>query len=209
MSELLTAAETLAHIGPAVSIFGSARLPADSPYSVMSRTLGQKFAAAGFAVIAGGGPGIMEAANRGAFEAGGTSIGLNIRLPAEQGDNPYQTIGLNFEYFYGRKATFFMHSTAYVALPGGFGTLDELFEALTLIQTGKIPRGPIVLVGSSFWSGLIEWLRQEVLKLGMITERHLSLFVIEDDLDKVVKIVAEYEVTHHEESHRASSLPRS
>lgn len=209
MSELLTAAETLACLGPAVSIFGSARLPADSPYSEMSRQLGRKLAQAGLAVIAGGGPGIMEAANRGAFEVGGTSIGLNIRLPAEQADNPYQTIGLNFEYFYGRKATFFMHSTAYIALPGGYGTLDELFEALTLIQTGKIPRGPIVLVGSEFWNGLIDWLKSEVLSLGMITDSHLSLFVVEDDLDMVVRIITDYEHTHYEEAHRGSSLPSS
>ena len=209
MSELLTAAETLAHLGPAVSIFGSARLAADSPYCRMSHELGHKLAKAGLAVIAGGGPGIMEAANRGAFEAGGTSIGLNIRLPAEQADNLYQTIGLNFDYFYGRKATFFMHSTAYIGLPGGYGTLDELFEALTLIQTGKIPRGPIVLVGSDFWSGLVDWLKSEVLRLGMITPEHLDLFVIEDDLDKVVQLTVEYVHTHYEESHRKSILPHS
>jgi len=209
MSELLSAAETLANLGPAVSIFGSARLPADNPYCVMSRELGRRFAQEGFAVIAGGGPGIMESANRGAFEVGGTSVGLNIRLPAETADNPYQTIGLSFEYFYGRKATFFMHSMAYIALPGGFGTLDELFETLTLVQTGKIPRGPVILVGSSFWNGLIDWLKQEVLSLKMITPDHLKLFTVEDDLDKVVQTVVDYYKSHKDEAHRKSSLPRS
>lgn len=209
MSEMLAAAETLAHIGPAVSIFGSARLEANSPYCKMSHELGHKLAKAGLTVIAGGGPGIMEAANRGAFEAGGTSIGLNIRLPAEQADNPYQTIGLKFDYFYGRKATFFMHSSAYIGLPGGYGTLDELFEALTLIQTGKIPKGPIVLVGASFWNGLIDWMRDQVLGLGMITPAHLELFRVEDDLDKVVDLIVQYTQTHYEESHRTSTLPRS
>jgi uncharacterized protein (TIGR00730 family) len=208
MSEMLHAAETLAHVGPAVSVFGSARLPADSPYCTLSHELGARLARAGLAVIAGGGPGIMAAANQGAFEAGGTSIGLNIRLPAEQKDNPYQTIDLTFEYFYSRKATFFMHSTAYIALPGGFGTLDELFEALTLIQTGKIPAGPIILMGSEFWAGLIDWLNAEVLRIGMITPAHMSLFTIEDDPARVVELVLAYEYAHLGESLRPSTLPR-
>jgi uncharacterized protein (TIGR00730 family) len=208
MSEMIRAAETLADVGPAVSIFGSARLPADSPYCALSRVLGEKFAKAGLAVIAGGGPGIMEAANRGAFEAGGTSIGLNIRLPAEQRDNAYQTIDLTFEYFYARKATFFMHSTAYIALPGGFGTLDELFEALTLIQTGKIPAGPIVLVGRTFWQGLIDWLNEQVLSMGMITPRHMSIFTLEDDPDRIVDMILRYEYAHQDVALRPSELPR-
>jgi len=208
MSEMVLAAETLAHVGPAVSVFGSARLPADSPYCTLSREIGARLAKAGLAVIAGGGPSIMGAANRGAFESGGTSIGLNIKLPAEQRDNPYQTIGLQFEYFYSRKATFFMHSMAYIALPGGFGTLDELFEALTLIQTGKIPAGPVILVGRAFWSGLIDWLNAEVLKLGMITPSHMDLFIIEDDPARVVDQVLAYKYTHLSESLRPSTLPR-
>lgn len=208
MSELVRAAETLSRIGPAASIFGSARLAPQSPYCRLAEELGQRLAKAGLAVIAGGGPGIMHAANQGAFEAGGTSVGLNIKLPAEASNNPFQTIDLQFEYFYSRKATFFMHSMAYIALPGGFGTLDELFEALTLIQTGKIPAGPVILVGSQFWQGLIDWLNQEVLSLGMVTERHMSLFHIEDDPELVTKLVLEYEYTHLSEANRPSSLPR-
>jgi uncharacterized protein (TIGR00730 family) len=208
MSELVRAAETLSRIGPAASIFGSARLAPDSPYCGLARELGERLAKAGLAVIAGGGPGIMHAANQGAFEAGGTSIGLNIKLPAEASNNPFQTIDLQFEYFYSRKATFFMHSMAYIALPGGFGTLDELFEALTLIQTGKVPPGPIILVGSSFWQGLIDWLNQEVLSLGMVTDRHMSLFQIHDDPATIVQLVLDYEYTHLSEANRASSLPR-
>lgn len=208
MSEMVLAAETLAHVGPAVSVFGSARLPPDSPYCALSRELGARLAKAGLAVIAGGGPGIMAAANQGAFESNGTSIGLNIKLPAEQKDNPYQTIDLQFEYFYSRKATFFMHSTAYIALPGGFGTLDEIFEALTLIQTGKVPAGPVILVGRSFWSGLIDWLRAEVLSLGMITPSHMDLFTIEDDPARVIELVLDYNYKHLGESLRPSALPR-
>lgn len=208
MSELVNAAETLSRIGPAVSIFGSARLPAHSPYCSLAQDIGKRLAAANLCVIAGGGPGIMHAANQGAYEAGGTSIGLNIKLPAEKTNNPFQTIDLQFEYFYSRKATFFMHSMAYIALPGGFGTLDELFEALTLIQTGKIPHGPVILVGRTFWQGLIDWLEAEVLRLDMVTDRHMSLFQIEDDPEKVVKYVIDYEYSHLKEAHRASSLPR-
>jgi len=208
MSEMVHAAETLAHVGPAVSIFGSARLPQDSPYCELSRDLGARLAAAGFAVIAGGGPGIMAAANQGAFEAKGISIGLNIALPSEKKNNPYQTIDLPFEYFYSRKATFFMHSMAYIALPGGFGTLDELFEPPTLIQTGKVPAGPIILVGSEFWQGLIDWLEAEVLKLGMITPSHLSLFTIEDDPVKVIEQILAFEYQHLGQADRPSTLPR-
>ncbi|MCD8504216.1 MAG: TIGR00730 family Rossman fold protein [Burkholderiaceae bacterium] len=208
MSELVRAAEALSKIGPAASVFGSARLPADSAYCALATELGDKLARAGLAVIAGGGPGIMQAANRGAFEAGGTSVGLNIRLPAEHTNNPFQSIDLQFEYFYSRKATFFMHSMAYIALPGGFGTLDELFEALTLIQTRKIPPGPVILMGKTFWSGLIDWIEREVLSLNMVTPSHMTLFAIEDDPQKVVDMVLAYEYTHLSEANRPSSLPR-
>lgn len=208
MSELVRAAEALSRIGPAASVFGSARLPADSPYCALATELGERLARAGFAVIAGGGPGIMQAANRGAFEAGGTSVGLNIRLPAEHTNNPFQSIDLQFEYFYSRKATFFMHSMAYIALPGGFGTLDELFEALTLIQTRKIPQGPVILMGRSFWVGLIDWIESQVLSLNMVTPNHMKLFQIEDDPQKVVDLVLAYEYTHLPEANRPSSLPR-
>ena len=208
MSELVRAAETLSRIGPAASIFGSARLAPDSPFCHLAQDIGARLAKAGLTVIAGGGPGIMHAANQGAFEAGGTSVGLNIKLPAEASNNPFQTIDLQFEYFYSRKATFFMHSMAYIALPGGFGTLDELFEALTLIQTGKIPPGPVILVGSDFWAGLIEWLNQEVLSLGMVTDSHMSLLQVEDDPETIVNLVMAYEYSHLEQANRPSSLPR-
>lgn len=208
MSELVRAAETLSRIGPAVSVFGSARLAPESPYCHLAQDLGARLAKAGLTVIAGGGPGVMHAANQGAYEAGGTSVGLNIKLPAEASNNPFQTIDLQFEYFYSRKATFFMHSMAYIALPGGFGTLDELFEALTLIQTGKIPPGPIILVGSSFWQGLIDWINKEVLSLGMVTDRHMSLFRIEDDPETVVKLVLDYEYSHLDVANRPSTIPR-
>jgi len=138
-------------------------------------------------VIAGGGPGLMEAANKGAFQAGGNSVGLNIRLPHESRNNTYQTHSLHFNYFYSRKATFFMHSTAYVALPGGFGTLDELLEVLTLVQTRKIPAAPIVLVGTAFWSGLVEWFRTQLLTLGVIDESDMTLFLLTDDVDVVMQ----------------------
>ncbi len=208
MSELVTAAQALSHIGPAVSVFGSARITPSSPYYALSQDVGGRLARAGFAVIAGGGPGIMEAANKGAFEANGTSVGLNIKLPFEKKNNPYQTVSLSFEYFYSRKATFFMHSMAYVALPGGYGTLDELFETLTLMQVGKLTRGPIILMGSHFWSGLIEWVKDELLPNNMISKDHLDLFSIEDDPAKVVNMIESFASTHKKDLNRLSSLPK-
>jgi len=187
VSELQIAADTLQEIGLGVSVFGSARLQATSPYYTLAETLGQRLAQAGLAVIAGGGPGLMEASNKGAFEARGRSIGLNIRLPHESRDNPYQTHSLDFNYFYARKATFFMHSVAYIALPGGFGTLDEVFEVLTLVQTRKIPAAPVVLVGVAFWSGLVDWLKDQVLALGMVSPEDMDLFVLTDDVDFVMQ----------------------
>lgn len=208
MSELVQAAQALTHIGPAVSVFGSARITPASPYYALSQEIGARLAQAGFAVIAGGGPGIMEAANKGAFEAHGTSVGLNIKLPVEKKNNPYQTVSLSFEYFYSRKATFFMHSMAYIVLPGGFGTLDELFEALTLIQTGKLAKGPIILVGRSFWAGLNDWMIEQMIPTNMITQDHLSLFVIEDDPQKVVNMVESFALSHLGQVNRPSSLPK-
>jgi len=208
MSELVTAAQVLSHIGPAVSVFGSARITPSSPYYALSQDVGGRLARAGFAVIAGGGPGIMEAANKGAFEANGTSVGLNIKLPTEKKNNPYQTVSLSFEYFYSRKATFFMHSVAYIALPGGYGTLDELFEALTLIQMGKVAKGPVILMGSSFWNGLIEWVKAELLPINMITQDHLDLFSVEDDPAKVISMIELFASTHLKDANRLSSLPK-
>jgi len=207
MSEIRTAAEKLADIGPAVSIFGSARVSRNSPYYETTVAISSALADAGFAVIAGGGPGIMEAANKGAFEAGGTSIGLNISLPHEAHNNEYQTISLSFEYFNSRKATFFMHSFAYVAMPGGFGTMDELFESLTLIQTGKVPPAPIVLVGTEYWSGLVQWLGDSMLSNGMISAHDLELFTIEDDPRKVVRRVVEFHEKVTSDAQYAPSLP--
>jgi uncharacterized protein (TIGR00730 family) len=207
MSEIGDAAAALASIGPAVSIFGSARTRPDSPLYARCEQISAALAVAGFAVIAGGGPGMMEAANKGAYQAGGTSVGLNITLPHETTNNAYQTISIPFEYFYSRKATFFMHSFAYIAMPGGYGTLDELFEALTLIQTAKVPPAPIILVGSSFWTGMVDWLRAQVLGNGMINPRDLDLFVIEDDADEVVKRVVEFHGRLRPEALYAPTLP--
>lgn len=192
ISELLEAADALAEIGPAVSVFGSARTRPDAPHYQAGERIGGLLAKAGLAVIAGGGPGIMEAANKGAMQAKGTSVGLNISLPFETSNNPYQTIALQFEYFFSRKTSFFMHSMAYIALPGGFGTLDEVAEVLTLMQTGKIPRGPIVLVGSEFWSGLVEWIETRLLADGMISPRDTDLFTVVDDPDEAVQIVVDF-----------------
>ena len=207
ISEMVHAAETLSQIGPAVSVFGSARIQPDSPYYEQSLEIGRLLARSGLAVIAGGGPGIMEAANKGAYEAGGKSVGLNIVLPFETRINPYQTIGISFEFFYSRKATFFMHSMAYVALPGGFGTLDELFEAFTLMQTGKIPPGPIVLVGSRFWGGLIDWIREQLLGLGLISPQDMDLFTLVDEPDQVAGILNDFYQAHQAEANKRNRLP--
>lgn len=207
MSELETAAETLEHIGWAVSVFGSARVKPESPWYGQAEVLGRKLADAGFTLIAGGGPGLMEAANKGAFQAGGKSVGLNIRLPRESTNNPYQTHSLSFEYFYSRKATFFMHSAAYVALPGGYGTLDELFEVLTLVQTGKVPPAPIVLVGTEFWQGLLHWMQQQLLANGLIGQNDPSLMLVTDSLDEAVAHIARFCAEHPEERDTAPALP--
>lgn len=207
MSELENAARTLESIGPAVSIFGSARTSRDAPLYLKCEELARAIAQAGFAVIAGGGPGMMEAANKGAFEADGKSIGLNIVLPHESSNNVYQSVSLSFEYFYSRKATFFMHSFAYIAMPGGFGTLDELFEALTLIQTGKVPPAPIVLVGRSFWTGLIDWLSDQVLGNGMISAHDLELFIVDDDVDTIVRHIEDMHRRIASDEQYAPSLP--
>lgn len=187
--ELQTAAETLQEIGYGVSVFGSARTKPDNIYYALAEELGQRLAQENIPVIAGGGPGIMEAANKGAYETGGKSVGLNIRLPRETSNNPYQTHSLQFEYFSSRKATFFMHSAAYIALPGGFGTLDELFEALTLVQTRKNPPAPIVLVGTEFWDGLVEWIKEQLITHAYISPNDVNLITLTDDLEEVMQIV--------------------
>ncbi|HEX4518030.1 MAG TPA: TIGR00730 family Rossman fold protein [Gaiellaceae bacterium] len=174
---------------PAVSVFGSARIREGDPAYAAARAIGNEFARQGWAVITGGGPGVMEAANRGAREAGGLSVGLGIELPHEQGLNPYVDLSYTFEHFYARKVCFVKPSEGFVVLPGGFGTLDETFEALTLIQTGKASMFPVVLFGSSFWDGLLDWIRTTLVGSGTIAERDLGLLHLTDDPAAAAKIV--------------------
>jgi len=188
MAEFVDGYEKLAKIGPCVSIFGSARLKPESKYYEMAVEIAEKITQIGFGIITGGGPGIMEAGNKGAFNAKGKSIGLNIDLPFEQHFNPYinTSYSMNFDYFFVRKVMFVKYSQGFVVMPGGFGTLDELTEALTLIQTNKIGRFPIVLVGTDFWSGLLDWFKETLLKEGMISEGDLDLYRVVDTADEAV-----------------------
>jgi len=179
----------LAELGKAVSVFGSSRARAGTPHYDLAIRITAGLARAGYAVITGGGPGIMEAANRGAASAQGMSVGLGIELPQEQGLNEYVDMGLEFRYFFVRKTMFVKYSQAFVVLPGGFGTLDELFEAVTLVQTGKITKFPIVLVGRSYWSGLLTWLREVAAGEGKISPADLDLLSVADDPDEVVRII--------------------
>jgi hypothetical protein len=188
-SEFVEGFGALAGLGPAVSIFGSARTVESEPAYATAKALAAALASAGYAVITGGGPGIMEAANRGAYEVGGTSVGLGIELPFEQGVNQWVDIAVDFRYFFARKTMFVKYAQAFVVFPGGFGTFDELFEALTLVQTGKVTSFPVVLFGSQYWGGLIEWLRGTVLPEGKISERDLDLLHVTDDVDEVVRII--------------------
>ena len=189
MGEFVEGFDELATLSRGIAIFGSARTkPGDPDYKAAQET-GALFAAQGYAVITGGGPGIMEAANRGAFEAGGLSIGCNIELPFEQRPNAYQTLSLTFKYFFVRKMMFVKYSLAFIIFPGGFGTFDELFEALTLIQTKKIRNFPIVLFGSSYWKGMLDWFRAVVLPDGKISEHDLDMFHVTDSPAEVVEIV--------------------
>src|ERR1700738_1823192 len=179
----------LAELGPAVSIFGSARTARGSAEYETAERIATGLVRAGYAVITGGGPGIMEAANKGAVQAGGVSVGLGIELPTEMGLNDYVEVGLEFRYFFVRKTVFIKYSQAFVVLPGGFGTMDELFEALTLVQTGKITRFPIVLVGSRYWSGLLSWINETLLAQGKVSAADPTLFRIADDPAEVVRII--------------------
>ncbi|MGV9312493.1 LOG family protein [Streptomyces sp. NPDC003691] len=188
-SEFVEGFGALAELPNAISVFGSARTPQDTPEYEAGIRIGKALVDAGFAVITGGGPGAMEAANRGAREAGGVSVGLGIELPFEQGLNPHVDIGVNFRYFFVRKTMFVKYASGFVVLPGGLGTLDELFEALTLVQTGKVTRFPIVLFGSAYWSGLVDWLRDTVVAQGKASERDLLLFHVTDDVDEAVALV--------------------
>ncbi|WP_160137102.1 TIGR00730 family Rossman fold protein [Chryseobacterium sp. c4a] len=188
MAEFVDGYEKLAKIGPCVSIFGSARLKPEDKYYEMAVEIAEKITKLGFGIITGGGPGIMEAGNKGAFNAKGKSIGLNIDLPFEQHFNPYinKSYSMNFDYFFVRKVMFVKYSQGFVVMPGGFGTLDELTEALTLIQTNKIGKFPIVLVGSDFWGGLLEWFKTTLVKEGMIAEDDLDLYRVVDTADEAV-----------------------
>ncbi len=179
----------LAELGMAVSIFGSARTKPDEAEYKLADNIAQGLVKAGYAIITGGGPGVMEAANKGASEAGGVSVGLGIELPMESGLNDYVNVGVEFRYFFVRKTCFIKYSQAFVVLPGGYGTMDELFEAVTLVATGKITKFPIVLVGSAYWSGLLDWLKTTMLAEGKIGQDELSLLHIADDPDEVVKII--------------------
>jgi len=191
MGEFVEGFDELATLTRGVSIFGSARTRTDDPYYKLAQETAALLAGEGFAVITGGGPGIMEAANRGAFEAGGQSIGCNIELPFEQGSNPYLTRGLKFKYFFVRKMMFVKYSLGFSIFPGGFGTPDELFEALTLIQTKKIRNFPVVLFGSSYWEKLLDWIRDPAMTEGKVTEQDLKLLHVTDSPAEVVKIIVE------------------
>jgi uncharacterized protein (TIGR00730 family) len=190
-SEFVEGFGALAEIGPAVSVFGSARVSADHPDYAIGEAVGRGLVEAGYAVITGGGPGIMAAANKGANEAGGLSIGLGIELPFEQGMNQWVDLGVSFRYFFARKTMFVKYAQGFVVLPGGFGTFDELFEALTLVQTHKVTGFPIVLIGSDYWSGLLEWISGPVAERGMINPADLALLTIVDDAEEAVRIVRE------------------
>ena len=179
----------LAELGNAVAVFGSARIPAGHASYRTAEQVGRRLAEEGFAVITGGGPGAMEAANKGAGEAGGVSVGLGIELPWEQGLNDWVDVGINFRYFFARKTMFVKYSQGFVVLPGGFGTLDEMFEAVTLRQTGKITSFPIVLMGTAYWSGLLDWLRETSLAEGMIRQDDIDQLVLTDDVEEAVALM--------------------
>ena len=197
-SEFVEGFGALAELGPAISVFGSARTGPDDPAYALAETIGSRLVDAGFAVITGGGPGVMEAANKGATLAGGVSVGLGIELPFESGLNEYVDIGLNFRYFFARKTMFLKYAQGFVVLPGGFGTLDELFEALTLVQTRKVTSFPIMLVGSSYWSGLVDWVRATVVAEGKVAEEDLGMLRVTDDVDEVVAAMVQARLQHHD-----------
>jgi len=192
ISEFVESAERLSEIRPAVSIFGSARLRDDSAVYQQAMRIARKLSDAGFAVISGGGPGVMEAANRGAFDGRSPSVGLNIELPMEQAPNQYANIKVSFRYFFVRKMMFVKYASGFVILPGGFGTLDELFEAITLIQTEKIRPFPVVLVGREYWSGLMSWISDVMMKEEKISARDLELLKVVDTADEAVGVINEY-----------------
>ena len=188
-SEFVEGFGALADLGRAVSVFGSARTHRDAPEYALGVEVGEALVRAGYAVITGGGPGTMEAANKGASDAGGVSVGLGIELPFEQGMNDWVDLGVNFRYFFARKTMFVKYAEGFIVLPGGFGTFDELFEALTLVQTRKVTQFPIVLMGSRYWQGLVDWLRQTVLPFGAISAPDLDILTVTDDVDEAVETI--------------------
>ncbi|WP_435102906.1 TIGR00730 family Rossman fold protein [Arhodomonas sp. AD133] len=192
MAEFVEGFERLARIKPSVSMFGSARTPPDHAWYKLAEEIAHALSDAGFSVVSGGGPGIMEAANKGAFAGKSPSIGLNIQLPHEQSGNPYQDIALNFRHFFSRKVMFVKYASAYVVLPGGFGTLDELAEILTLVQTGKTRRIPIILVGAGYWQGLIDWFRDSLVAEGTINAEDMDLFQVIDEPQAVVDAIFDH-----------------
>ncbi|SCE80362.1 hypothetical protein GA0074695_1246 [Micromonospora viridifaciens] len=211
LSEFVEGFDTLADLPPAVSVFGSARSKPESPECRMAEQLGAALARAGYAVITGGGPGVMEAANRGASEAGGLSVGLGIELPFEQGINDWVDLAINFRYFFARKTMFVKYAQAFVVLPGGFGTMDELFEALTLVQTGKVTRFPVVLMGLDYWRGLIDWLQESMAAEGKVGPTDLELICLTDDVDEAVRHIVEAEavLSAEQEAIREEAVARA
>jgi uncharacterized protein (TIGR00730 family) len=204
LGEFVQGFEELAGVGKAVTVFGSARLGEDTGTYASARRLASDLATAGYTILTGGGPGIMEAANRGALDVGGRSIGLNIDLPHEQSPNSYQTDSIKFKYFFVRKVMLVKYSTAFVVFPGGFGTIDEMFEALTLIQTKKIKPFPVYLVGVEYWSGLMQWLKSTLLEHGTISENDLHLFKVVDDVSVIAREIEQYYLN---ENHAGFNLP--
>jgi uncharacterized protein (TIGR00730 family) len=191
-SEFVEGFGALAEVGPAISVFGSARTARDHPDYALGEQVGRRLAEAGYAVITGGGPGAMEAVNKGACEAGGISVGLGIELPHEQGMNEWVDLGVHFRYFFARKTMFVKYATGFIVLPGGFGTLDELFEALTLVQTRKVTSFPIVLIGTAYWHGLVDWMRSTVTEAGMIGNGDVDLLTLTDDVDEAIRVILKF-----------------
>lgn len=192
MAEFVEAIDILSRVGRAVSIFGSARVGPEDPYYKKAETLSRMLAEKGFAIITGGGPGIMEAANKGAMECKGKSVGMNIKLPFEQKPNPYINVPIDYKYFFIRKVMFVKYAMAYVILPGGFGTMDEMFEALTLIQTKRIKSFPVVLMGKEYWGGLLKWLKERMIGEGKILQEDLELLQVMDDPEQVVRYIQKF-----------------
>jgi uncharacterized protein (TIGR00730 family) len=208
LSEFVEGFDTMADLPPAVSVFGSARSKPGSPECVMAEELGAALARSGYAVITGGGPGVMEAANKGASEAGGLSIGLGVELPFEQGLNDFIDIGIDFRYFFARKTMFVKYAQAFAVLPGGFGTMDELFEALTLVQTRKVTRFPVVLMGTDYWHGLLDWMEKTMAASGKISPLDLDLICLTDDVSEAVRHIIEADaaiVAEQEAAERAAA----